>query len=312
MSLFAVEILALLLGLLFGSFLNVCISRLPPHESIVKPRSRCPQCGHPIRWYDNIPILSWVLLRARCRDCRSFIPWRYPLVELLTAGWFLLTARIAYGEATRIYDFALDLNAITRNAIFDGLTLAIIGFLLLGLLVMDWQTQTLPDAFTLTGTVVGFLLICTRAIFLSPGEADIRLNPQHSLRMSSPGSFAARGNVFLTGPEHLVFGRLLAIVAAALIPLLIRWTYRAIRGQDGLGLGDVKLLAMIAAFLGFWPALFSMILGCALVLPYALFLLATHRANRSTQLPFGTFLCAGGLLSALCSEPAINWYRSLF
>src|ERR1700722_11114529 len=83
---------AFLFGLLMGSFLNVCISRLPKHESVVKPRSRCPECGATIRWYDNVPILSWVFLRARCRECKAAISWRYPLVELLTGIWFAAIA----------------------------------------------------------------------------------------------------------------------------------------------------------------------------------------------------------------------------
>ena len=149
-----------------------------------------------------------------------------------------------------------------------------------------------------------------QAIFLEPGENDIKL-PPHSLRMSSPGSFVAKGNVFLTGPEHLVFGRLAAIVGAALILLVIRWTYRAVRHRDGIGLGDVKLLAMIAAFLGWWPAVLSLLVACVLVLPYALFLLLRRRASGFTELPFGSFLCAGGLIAALAGGPIVAWYAGL-
>lgn len=307
MPLLAAEVAGFLLGLLFGSFLNVCIARLPFHESVVTPGSRCPHCDHPIRWRDNVPVVSWLWLRARCRDCGAGISWRYPAVELATAVWFAVALRGWWLERA-----VLPSQGSSPNLAIAEISFLALGILLIGLLVMDWQTHTLPDAFTLTGTAVGFCLVCVQAIFLAPGEADIHLNPAHSLRMRSPGSFTARGDVFLTGPEHLVFGRLLAIVAAALIPLAIRWTYRAVRGQDGLGLGDVKLLAMIAAFLGFWPALLAMILGCMLIFPYAVILLATGRANRKTQLPFGTFLCTGGLLSALSAEPVVAWYRSLF
>jgi leader peptidase (prepilin peptidase)/N-methyltransferase len=301
------ELAAFAFGLLCGSFLNVCIARLPLHESVVKPRSHCPRCGHTIRWYDNIPLLSFVLLLAKCRDCGARIPWRYPLVEIGVGVWFIVPARLLLYEFLARSQFGQP----TSTFLWQAIAFAILGFLLIGLLVMDWQTHTLPDAFTLTGTAIGFLLVCTQAIFLAPGEEDIKLNPAHSLRMSSPGSFVAKGNVFLTGPEHLVFGRIAAIVAAAMLPFLIRAIYKALRGREGLGLGDVKLMAMIAAFLGFAPALLSFCLGCIFVLPYALYLLATKKADRATQLPFGSFLCAGGLVAALVGEPLIAWYRGL-
>ena len=301
----AFELPAFLLGLLFGSFLNVCISRLPEHRSIVKPRSHCPRCLAPIRWYDNIPLLSWVLLAAKCRHCKGAIPWRYPLVELVTGLWFLLTARTGY-----IYVSAQSASA---TSLYIALVaFAILGFLLIGLLVMDWQTHTLPDAFTLTGTAIGFLLVCVEAIFLAPGQEDIHLNPQHSLRMSSPGSFASRGDVFLTGPEHLVYGRLLAICLAALVPWLIRILYKAVRHQEGLGRGDVKLMAMIAAFLGVAPALLAFFVGVILGAIYGISLLLRRRASAQTHIPLGTFLCIGGLFAALASEPLLAWYRGLF
>ena len=146
-----------------------------------------------------------------------------------------------------------------------GVGLALIGFLLIGLLVMDWQTHTLPDAFTLSGHG-NRLLPRLRAGDLSCRAAsyDIHLNPKFSLRMSSPGSFQGQGDVFMTGPEHLVCGRLLAICAAAAIPWLIRALYKAVRKREGLGLGDVKLMAMIAAFLGFAPAMLALFVGVLL------------------------------------------------
>ena len=188
---------------------------------------------------------------------------------------------------------------------------AILGFLLIGLLVMDWQTHTLPDAFTLPGIAIGFFLVCAQAIFLPTGAEDIHLNPTTRMRITSPGSFVELGNVAVTGPEHLVFGRILAIVAAAMLPLCIRWAYKAVRGREGIGLGDVKLLAMIAAFLGFWPAMLALFAGLVLILPWAAYLLATKQASRATQLPFGSFLCAGGLLAAVAGEPIIAWYSHL-
>jgi len=304
----AFELPVFVLGLLFGSFLNVCISRLPDHRSINKPRSHCPHCKQTIRWYDNIPLLSWVLLRARCRHCKAAIPWRYPLVELAIGLWFLEILSLV---------FTLEMNNVhglpgpTTNDFIGVAAFGILGFLLIGLIVMDWQTHTLPDAFTLTGTAIGFFLVCVQAIFLAPGEDDIKLNPRHSVRMSSPGSFVAKGNVFLTGSEHLVFGRLAAIVGAALLLLAIRAIYKAIRHREGLGLGDVKLLAMIAAFLGFWPAILALFLGVILTSVYAITLLARRKADAATHLPLGTFLSIGGLIAALFGGPVIAWYSSL-
>jgi leader peptidase (prepilin peptidase)/N-methyltransferase len=193
-----------------------------------------------------------------------------------------------------------------------AIALATLGLLLIGLLVMDWQTHTLPDVFTLTGTAIGFFIVCLQAIFLPRGVYDIHLNPKFSLRMSSPGSFASQGNVFMTGPEHLVYGRLLAICAAAAIPWLIRALYKAVRKREGLGLGDVKLMAMIAAFLGFAPAMLALFIGVLLGSFYGVILLARRKANSTSQLPLGTFLCIGGLVAALLAEPMLAWYRSLF
>lgn len=310
LTLIAFELPAFLLGLLFGSFLNVCISRLPEHRSVVKPRSHCPECLAPIRWYDNVPLLSWVLLGAKCRSCKGAIPWRYPLVELLSGVWFALVALLCFRAMLTGLSVPLTSDQ-TALLVISGVGLVIVGFLLIGLLVMDWQTHTLPDAFTLTGTAIGFVLVCVQAMFLAPGQGDVHLNPRNNMRLSSPGSFASQGNVFLTGPEHLVLGRVLAIVVAAAIPFAIRALYKLVRQQEGLGLGDVKLMAMIAAFLGFWPAMLALFVGVLLGAFYGVVLLLGRRADRNTALPLGTFLCIGGLLAALASEPLIAWYRGL-
>jgi leader peptidase (prepilin peptidase)/N-methyltransferase len=299
----AFELPAFLLGLLFGSFLNVCIARLPDHRSILQPRSHCPRCLQPIRWYDNIPLLSWILLAAKCRHCKAAIPWRYPLVELATGLWFALA--VVQALNTTAPATSAPLLALT------GLAFAALGFLLIGLLVMDWQTHTLPDAFTYPGIAIGFFLTCADVIFLPRGFGDIHVSPRISMRLSSPGSGNATGNILLTGPEHLIYGRLLAILLAAGVLLLIRSLYQALRHREGLGVGDVKLLAMIAAFLGFWNAMFALFIGVILAAIYAITLLARRRATATTRIPLGTFLCLGGLLAALLGDPLIAWYRSL-
>jgi leader peptidase (prepilin peptidase)/N-methyltransferase len=302
----AFELPGFLLGLLFGSFLNVCIARIPQGESIVAPRSGCPHCRNLIRWYDNIPLLSWFVLGRRCRDCRQPIPARYPLVELATGAWFAIVAgRLAEALA------AAPTGEPLAMAILSAISLLVFGFLLLGLMVMDWQTMTLPDTFTITGIFLGFFLICTQAIFLGPAEDQINL-ASHHIRLASPGNVVDRGNLFFTGPEALIMGRLAAICGVALLLLAVRALYKAVRKREGMGLGDVKLLAMMAAFLGFWPALFALFSGVLAAFIYAITLLLRGRAGAATRLPFGTFLGAGGLFSALFGRPLIDAYMALF
>jgi leader peptidase (prepilin peptidase)/N-methyltransferase len=298
------ELPAFLLGLLFGSFLNVCISRLPEHLSLSKPRSHCPHCLHTIAWYDNIPLLSWILLRTRCRHCHQSISWRYPAVELAFALWLTFAARTAFpllkpGISTTTFAATL----------IDATAFAILGFFLIGLLVMDWQTHTLPDAFTLPGTVLGFLLLCVRAAYLPPHQYDLLLRGHNPL--TSVGGTVDNGNVVLTGSEHLVLGRLLGIAIATGLLLLIRFAYQALRHREGLGFGDIKLVAMITAFLGFWLAAFAIFFGFILCSAYALTLIARRRATSTTRLPLGAFLAIGGLFAAILGAPVIAWYASL-
>ena len=314
--LFLYEVIGFLFGLLFGSFLNVCISRIPRGKSIIHPRSRCPQCGAAIRWYDNIPVLSWLILRGRCRDCHESIPWRYPAVEIAVGLWFLYIVR-AIRSATHL-DLAIGvatLPPLTSSQftiyVLAMLGIAILGFLLIGLVVIDWQTFTLPDAFTLSGIAIGLFLVCTQAIFLGPNEDQVLLT-KHSIHLSSPGGVTDAGNVFLTGPETLIFGRIAAICGAALLLLLIRWLYKAIRHREGMGLGDVKLIAMIAAFLGFTPAILALFIGVLLASLYGVWLVLQRKGGAATRLPFGSFLSAGGLIAALWGNTLIDSYLALF
>jgi leader peptidase (prepilin peptidase) / N-methyltransferase len=293
-----IQLSAFLVGLIFGSFLNVCISRIPKRESIVHPRSRCPQCRADIRWYDNIPLLSWLILRGRCRDCKQSISWTYPLVELAVGLWFMVQA--------------IQIQSAPPSVIseLEILSLAVLGFLLIGLIVIDWQTLTLPDAFTLTGIAIALFLVCTQAIFLGPTEDQVLLT-KHSLHLTSPGGVTDHGNVFLTGPESLIFGRIVAICGAALILLIIRWIYKALRRREGMGMGDVKLLAMIAAFLGFWPSILALFIGVLIASLYGVILLLRGKAHATTKLAFGSFLAIGGLISAQFGDRIINMYTAL-
>ena len=158
--------------------------------------------------------------------------------------------------------------------------MAILGFLLIGLMVMDWQTQRLPDAFTLTGIAIGFALTCVQAIFLCPMRAH----------------------------QTLILGRIAAIAGAAMILLTVRWGYKALRKRDGMGLGDVKLLAMIAAFLGFGQTLLALFAAVLAASVYGILLMARRRASGATKLPLGSFLAAG---DSPRLGPRIVWYMGL-
>jgi leader peptidase (prepilin peptidase)/N-methyltransferase len=275
-----------LLGLLFGSFLNVCISRLPAHRSVIAPRSHCNACGNLIRWYDNIPLLSWIALQARCRHCDAPIAWRYPAVELAVGLWFAICANKALYSMDNVPLIVIGRRIgeiLFASEAFAAIGLAILGFLLIGLMVMDWQTQRLPDAFTITGIVLGFALACVQAIFHQPDQS----------------------------PASLILRRVAAIAAAALLLLSIRWIYKALRKQEGMGLGDVKLLAMIAAFLGLSQTLVALFAAVVAASLYGIAQLARRKAHGATRLPFGSFLAAGGLFAALFGPRIVDWYIAL-
>ena len=309
LSPFAFALPAILLGLLFGSFLNVLIARLPRRESIVTPRSHCPHCRTPLRWYDNIPVLSYLLLRGRCRACSTPISPRYPLVELAAALWFfVLSVRLKlFLDLARNIDFGLPPSI--PEGILHYVALAVLGLLLIALIVIDWQHQLLPDTLTFSGIGLAFLLTCVQAFFIDPAQAEVHLQGRNPL--TSPGATIERGNLLFTGPEAFLGRWLLAVLAAAAVLLLIRSAYKLLRRREGMGLGDVKLLALIAAFIGFWPSLLALFLGVLLASLYAVSLLARRRAGALTRLPFGSFLGAGGLLGALYGPQLVAWYRSL-
>ena len=305
----ALELPAFVFGLLFGSFLNVCIARLPRAQSTVAPRSHCPVCHQPIRWYENGPVLSALLLRGPWRDCSTRISRPSPLVELGLALWFLLTAHRLAPLLLSAGPMSLPLDALLA-AVVQSVALCVLGFLLLGLLVMDWRTQILPDSFTFGGIAAAFFLVCCQAILLGPTDEQIRLS-NHHIHLSSPGNVVEHGNLFLTGPEALIGGRLVAVLAATLVLLGVRWLYKLVRGRQGMGLGDIKLLALLAAFLGFSPAMLALFVGVAFGGLYAIVLLASGRATGQSRIPLGSFLAAGGLLAALYGQEILGWYKGL-
>ena len=252
---------ALLAGLLFGSFLNVCIARLPAHQSIVTPSSHCLRCDAPIRALDNIPLISWIWLRGRCRACNARISIQYPLVELGTAALFIACV-------------------LHTGAAWQTLVDAVACFLLLGLAVMDAQTMLLPDAFTLSGIAAACLL-----------------------KVFAPGA-SSRGHIALQTLED-------AAIAAGM--LLLVWAfYRIVRRREGLGLGDVKLLAMMAAFMGLPLALFAFFIGVLTAALFAIVLLVQRKVRGSDLLPFGSFLAPAGIVAIFLGKPAIAWYLAFF
>jgi leader peptidase (prepilin peptidase)/N-methyltransferase len=243
-----------LFGAVIGSFLNVCIHRLPRGESIVHPPSRCPRCGHRLAWYENVPVVSWLALRGRCRDCRSRIPVMYPLVELTTAivfvaGWQtfgltpLLAVRLAFACAMIV------------------------------LAVTDLRERLLPNAVTYPGAIAGL----AASLALPPGIVS-------------------------------------AVIGAIAFPLLlwgIGWAVGRVMGKEALGLGDVKMAAMIGAFLG-WPSAaltFALVgtIGTALAV-----LVVIVMRNRHYEIPLGTLLAAAALVAAFRGPAIIEWYLYTF
>ena len=247
---------AFLFGLSVGSFLNVVIARLPAGRSIVRPGSSCPRCGSAIAWYDNVPLLSYALLRARCRSCQAWISWRYPAIEF-TCGALFALAYLSFGSSPQL----------VAALIF-----------LAGLVAITWidlDHQIIPDVLSLPGIVLGLLLS------LAPGG----IGWKDALAGTIVG-----GGLFV-----------LIIVGSALII-----------GQPGMGVGDVKLGAMIGAFLGWKLVLLSILLSVLIGGPLAAALLATGRKGRKDPVPFGPFLAMGGMISLFCGNALLAWYFGQF
>jgi leader peptidase (prepilin peptidase)/N-methyltransferase len=247
--------LAALFGLLIGSFLNVCIWRLPKDESIVWPASRCTSCARELAWYENIPVFSYLALRGRCRTCRSRISIQYPIVELTTAA--IVAGALAWYGLTPLF--------FVRAAFACAM---------LVLFVIDLQHQILPNEITIPGILIGLVA----SFFLDPGW-----------RSALIGAFAGAGVLWLVG-----------------------WTYERVRHQEGLGFGDVKMLAMIGAFLG-WPLmLLTLVLASFAGSVVGLGLIAARRGDMGSKLPFGSFLAVGAIVAALAGPDLVAWYAGFY
>jgi leader peptidase (prepilin peptidase) / N-methyltransferase len=288
-------IFAALLGLCFGSFLNVCLSRWPAGESIVHPRSHCRKCARTLAWWENLPLLSWIALRGRCRTCSAWISIRYPLVEATVA---LLWAYVLWTSPAVLTNI-VSASSVSWVFAFGILSEMALFWLLIALALLDAEHLWLPDRLTLSGAALGFLvsLIAMR------------------LRFGDILDFYNARSVQWKFLSHAALNRVIDILAAAAIILLIRWLYWLIRRREGLGLGDAKLMAMLAAWLGLPGALLSLFLGVVLGALFAVTALAARRREGPwaiVQLPLGTFLCIGGIVSALWGQQIIESYLRFF
>ena len=239
-------------GLIIGSFLNVVIHRLPKGESLVTPRSRCPACQTPIRPWDNIPLLSFALLRGRCRTCRHPISWRYPLVEGLTGALFALT--------------------VTRY----GLTLETLFFVtfLCGLVAVsfiDLDHQIIPNAITLPGIPLGLL-----------------------------------AGLFVGAPT--ILDRLIGALAGAGFLYLVLFYGGVVYGQDAMGEGDLNLIALIGAFLGWRAVVVTILVACLVGSAVGIGLILARRLGRRQHIPFGPFLSLGAAIALFWGDDMIHWY----
>ncbi len=257
------SVLFFVLGAIIGSFLNVCIYRLPREKSIVTPGSSCTLCGTPISFYDNIPIISYLILRGRCRHCKAVISGRYVVVELLTA--------LLYAALFSIYGFSIELAVVL---LFASL-LIVISFI-------DLEFRIIPDILSLGGVIAGLVLSLFRS---SIPVSFPSLQPSIPYLSKWPALLPALVGVLLGG------GVLWAIAEC----------YARVRKQEGMGGGDIKLLAMFGAFYGWEGAIFALVsasfVGSLVGLPLALL----NRKGLKYEIPFGPFLCFGVLLYVFLS-----------
>jgi len=245
-----------LFGLMFGSFFNVCIHRLPAGVSVVTPPSRCPSCGAGIQWYDNVPVVSYVLLGGRCRACRAAISLRYPVVESATAALFVMQAW-AFGD---------DPVLLAQRLVFTSMLIVLFG--------TDLDTQRLPNVITLPGIVIGLLW----SLFVPPGFIA-----------------AAIG----------------AAIGAGVL-LVIRWVWLRATGVEGMGLGDVKMLAMVGAFLGWQQVIVVLFLSSLAGAILGVLLTAIGGRSLQSRLPFGTFIALAAFAASLAGPRLVAWYLGFY
>lgn len=243
------------LGMAIGSFLNVVIHRLPRGQSIVSPGSRCPKCGSTLRALDNIPVVSYLVLLGRCRQCAVRIPPRYPLVEIATAALFVLHY-FAFGWTP----------LLAVRLLFAAAMVA--------LFAIDLEHHLLPDAITLPGIGVGLVA----SLFLPPGIRDALI-----------GILAGGGVLWLIGEAYFRYS-----------------------GEEGMGGGDVKMLAMIGAFLGWQLVIVTLVFSSIAGSVIGILLIVTKRGGMKYALPYGTFLAIAALVASLSGAQIVEWYVGMY
>jgi leader peptidase (prepilin peptidase) / N-methyltransferase len=267
---------AFLFGLLVGSFLNVCILRIPAGKSIVLPASSCTKCGRAIAPYDNIPVLSWLILRGKCRNCKTKISPMYPAVELVT-GLLFVACYFAFGLTV------------------DALKWAIFSALLVVLMVTDLRERILPDVVNFFGVGVGLLF----SFFTRPTDGTALWIANRWFDFPPPQPVLSFADAVLG-----------AAVGSGLLWLVAEGYFR-LRGREGMGLGDVKMMAAVGVFLGLKRTLMTILAGSLLGSVIGILLISLSKKDRNYELPFGTFLGAGALLVLFFGTPVLQWYQSL-
>jgi len=271
-----IGVIVFLFGLIIGSFLNVCILRIPTGKSIVMPASACPKCGAAIRPYDNIPVLSYLILGGKCRGCKTKISPMYPLVEFLT-GVLFFACYYAFGISVETLKWA------TFSAI------------LVVLIFTDIRERILPDVVNYTGFGLGLLF----SFFVRPEDGTAGWISNHLFRFPPPVPVLS-----------LVDALVGAAVGSGLL-WLVSEAYFRLRGREGMGLGDVKMMLMAGAFLGAKRTLLTILAGSVLGSLLGIAVILARRKDADYELPFGTFLGAGALLVVFFGTPLVDWYQSL-
>jgi leader peptidase (prepilin peptidase) / N-methyltransferase len=275
-------VIAGVFGAIIGSFLNVVVHRVPNEESIVFPNSRCPSCGAAIAFYDNIPVISYAVLGAKCRHCKEHISFRYPAVELLTAALFVA---VAWHEGLSA---ALPFDLVFASA-------------LLALVFIDAEHMILPNVITYPGIV--FAVVARIVIPYLTGTPHF-----DDLPSLSQGSLAGMP-LWVTSLAGALIGALLG--GGSL--WLMGWTWEKLRGIEAMGLGDVKMMFMVGAYLGWRLTILTIFVGVFTGSIIGIFLMVrSGQRNMQMLLPFGVFLGLGAIASLLFGVPIVEWYAGQF
>ena len=271
-----IGIFVFLFGLIIGSFLNVCIVRIPERKSIIMPASACPKCQAPIRPYDNIPVVSYLLLRGKCRKCKTKISPMYPVVELVTGILFFACYRA----------FGLTPEA-AKWAAFSALMIVLV--------FTDLRERVLPDVVNYTGFGIGLAI----SFFTQPTDGT---------------ALWLANRVFAFPPPAPVLSFADSLLGAAVgsgLLWLVSEAYFRLRGREGMGLGDVKMMLMAGAFLGVKRTLLTILAGSLLGSLLGLAFILARRKESNYELPFGSFLGMAALLVVFFGTQVVNWYQSL-